>query len=141
MGGFDDVTLILGGLGLLFLAVGLVFAKVQADRGGHARAIGTVIDVEISESHDRDRDRDRISFHYRPVVRFEPAPGQAVVIKATVTFNLNSLKIGQTVEVRFDPDRPEKGIFESAFRRFAGPVIFTVIGAALLIAAAVGSPV
>lgn len=138
MGGFDEITLILGGLGLLFLAIGLVFGKVQASRGGHARAVGTVIDVEISESHDRDRNRTDI--HYRPVVRFEPAPGQAVVIKATVTSNLNSLKLGQAVEVSYDPDRPERGIFESAFRRFAGPVIFAVIGAALLIAAAVLPP-
>jgi hypothetical protein len=140
MAGFDNVTLILGGLGLLFLAIGLVFGKVQAGRGGHARAMGTVIDVEISESYDNDRDQRRVTTHYRPVVRFEPAPGQAVVIKATVTSNLNSFKLGQAVEVRYNPDQPEKGIFESAFRRFVGPVIFVAVGAAMTIAALLVQP-
>ncbi|PWR18846.1 DUF3592 domain-containing protein [Zavarzinia compransoris] len=128
------LPLILGGGGLLFLAIGLIFGKIQAGRGGHARAAGTVVEIETRDSYDHDGNRPQT--HYRPVVAFEAAPGHKIVIRATVETNWSGYRIGQAVEVRFDPRRPEKAVFEGSFRRFLIPVIFSLIGAALLVAAA-----
>ncbi|HSN91029.1 MAG TPA: DUF3592 domain-containing protein [Anaeromyxobacteraceae bacterium] len=121
-------------VGALFLLVGLAgvggagwWAFTVHDFTSRAAVTsGTVVEVRRSGRSRRSA--------YRPVVRFHLPSGQPVVFRESTGSNPPSYRVGEQVEVRYDPARPSDARAGSLRNLWAWP--FFVGGMAVVFAAA-----
>jgi hypothetical protein len=117
-----------GVLGIVFLVVG--FAGVAG--GGYLAlsvrdfveratpTLGTVVALSASGGA-----RGRV---YRPVVRFVPPGGSAVVVTGSIGSNPPSYEVGEEVEVRYEPGDEVHARVGSLRKLWAAPVLVTGFG-------------
>jgi len=88
-------------------------------------ATGEVIDFFESRSSE--------SLTYRPVVEFVTAQGQSVQFTSPSGSSPPAYSRGESVEVLYDPDRPEIAQINSFFSLWGVPIIFVSIGVILFV--------
>jgi len=113
---------IFGGVGLVFAAIGGWFFLDDRDlAAGGVRTQGTVI--ELVESRDSDGD-----YSYRPRVEFFAPDGTRHEFTGRVGSSPPSHSAGETVEVIYAPDRPDRAMIDGFFDRFLVPLVFGGMG-------------
>jgi len=122
------------GMGLLIAAT-LYGARTRTFLSRAAEAIGEVVALEEEPSTEAGEPHT-----YRPVVSFPIGPTQRVRFKSMAHSNPPEYKVGASVRVLYDSDRPH----EARIRSFTGlwlplailgglGLIFTALGAGLLL--------
>lgn len=115
-------------VGGIFATIGVVFVAIagwsyQSDRSfaaRGARAQGTVIEMAGSGGSD--------GYTYSPVVEFVDARGRRHVFTSTVSSNPPRYSRGETVEVIYAPDSPDRAMIDGFLDRFLLPLIFGGLG-------------
>jgi tetratricopeptide (TPR) repeat protein len=69
-----------------------------------------------------------------PVVRFQTPFGQAVEFEATVGTSFQAYRVGQRIQVVYDPENPQKASIRSFAQQWLGCLIVGLIGTAFLCA-------
>lgn len=128
------VKYVFAAVGVALLAGAFLWwQSVSAFVAGAARAQGTVVDLIASRSSD--------STTYRPEVRFTAPGGRVVQFISGAGSNPPGYSRGESVEVLFEPSRPDKAMVNGFFSLWGGPLIvgglggvFFLVGAAILVA-------
>jgi Protein of unknown function (DUF3592) len=134
---------IAGAVAALFTAIGSVFAlrgyrglrKTRRFVDAAASAAGTVTN-SVSRWHsdpgDDPGDDPGVSRLSHPVVRFVTGDGRTVEFESQVGSTL-APKVGQQVTVLYDPLKPKEARIKSFMMLWALPLVFTGLGALLLV--------
>ena len=95
------------GIGLIFLMVSWIITAVIADRKKNctSKAVGTVTDLVRSTNY-HDRNSHARGFH--PVVQYTTDKGETLSVTSAVSTSPPKYRIGDTVHVKYDPNKPEK---------------------------------
>jgi hypothetical protein len=110
-----------GGIGLLLLALGAVFAwKMQAFVASATRADGVVVDLMASGSHGRT---------FAPVIEFTAANGRHVRFRGSISSSPPEFDIGDRVGVLYPPAAPERARVDTPFELWIVPGLLGSIGA------------
>jgi hypothetical protein len=117
---------LLVGVGLL-AGAGLVASRTQAFLAGAESVPGTVVGLRPQRS-----DRGTT---YAPVVEFQPASGPLRTFKESTSSNPPAYRLGEAVEVLYDPADPADARLRGLFSLWGGPLILGGIGAACVLAA------
>ncbi|MES2392606.1 MAG: DUF3592 domain-containing protein [Acidobacteriota bacterium] len=123
-------TLVFVGLGILCLVIGVVMfrSSKKLSREGVA-ADGVITRVDL----DRSRTGDGEMTSYLPVFEFKSSDGVTHAVKSNRGSNSSkAFKVGQPVPVLYLPTQPEKAQINKAGLMWAAPVVFCVLGVALL---------
>jgi Protein of unknown function (DUF3592) len=96
-----------------------------------ASAKGTVTD-SVSRWHSDPGDDPGVSRLSHPVVRFVTGDGRTVEFESQVGSTL-APKVGQQVTVLYDPLKPKEARIKSFMMLWALPLVFTGLGALLLV--------
>lgn len=113
--------------GLLGIAIVLIRKKKKfldiAETG-----VGEVIDIQKDESQSTDENGNTTtSVTYRPIVRFSDELGNKHEFRATVgSGNRRKYEVGQTVQVLYDPMKPQKAILNNKMELWLLPGILMI---------------
>ena len=117
-------------VGVLFLAVGIFMLAQGNDLAKRctAETMGTVINLEKEESTDSD---GYISYTYYPI--FEYQVGEKTISqKGRMGSSNPKYHINDTVELLYDPDKPEDFVIKGDKSSNLMGIIFIVAGVALV---------
>lgn len=119
--GIDPVSLIFLSVGGVLLAV-CVFLAVRTSgfRSRAAPATGTVVELRYESG--------RKGGAYFPVVRFQTRDGQEVRFKNGVGQNPAAHKVGDSVEVLYEPARPQRASINHLFDLYFSSLITGFMG-------------
>ena len=94
-------------IGVIFLMVSWIISAVVADKKKNctSKAVGTVTDMVRGTSY-YDRRHSMRGFH--PVVQYTTARGETLTITSPVSTNPPKYKVGDTVHIKYDANKPEK---------------------------------
>lgn len=120
MDSFVYVSLGLVALGLFFLLRTVAFVR------GAVATEGTVVDMETY--------RGERGPTYAPVVEYVRPDGRPQKFTEDGWSSHPGVKVGDTVPVKFDPERPEQARINRPFRIWGLPVFFFLLGAVFLVA-------
>ena len=116
---------VLAGMGLIY--VGTYFYRQVADiRSTGLKTRGTVIRYEWRGPSSRLKDSFLV-----PIVRFTTNTGRVVVTEGkvdNVTIQKNLCSAGETVEVIYDPQNPEKAVLNTFAELWFAPLLAWIIG-------------
>ena len=130
--------LIFGGVGFLLAALAMFFLiRTRIFINNSQQTQGTITQMVYS--------RDSESSGYIPVFRFRTLQGQEVEVSGNLRTNPPQFQVGQTIDVLYDPDNPQKArikkwmnlYFVPALLGFLG-LLFGGIGIAVVIAIQLG---
>lgn len=126
---FDPLpTLIILAVALPFLIIGLVEVhKARVMVQEFVTASGTLIDNEY-RSHTDPEDSARVYWAYYPVVSFTTAQGYLYIFTDGEGSDPPTYKVGEAVEVLYNPDDPRDATIHSWMSIWMGPLWITVIG-------------
>lgn len=118
-------------VGIIFLAIGLVFLRnnIRRERNYNGRTTALVIDIvkkELSTSSTEIR-----SIHHHPVLEFY-ANGRHIKNTYFVGSNPCKYVVGQNVTVRYDINNPEKYFIEGEKLTKILGIVFTIIGVVVI---------
>lgn len=88
--------------------------------------VGTVVDHE--ERRSRDSKTGRVSVSYAPVVEFKTSNGVIHRFTSSVSSNPPDQQVGETVNVVYSPQNPEKAEVNNFISLWIGPVICGGLG-------------
>ena len=118
MESFTYVSLGLIALGLFFLARTIVFLR------GAARTQGRVVSLEHHPGEN--------GATYKPVVEYVRPDGQRQQFREQIASGNPRVKVGDTVPVRFDPERPEHARIDRPLSLWGLPAFFLLMGVTFL---------
>lgn len=119
---------IFAGLGGLFLVISLGFTYHTRNFVARAEtATGQVVALEYRRS--RDTHDGSTSYLYYPVVEFALADGQQIRFESQVGSSWPRFRVGQAVEVLYDPRNPQKAQINRFWELWLFPVVFGGLGA------------
>lgn len=130
--------LVFGGVGFLLAALALFFfIRTRIFINNSQQTQGAITQMVYS--------RDSESSGYTPVFRFRTLEGQEVEISGNLRSNPPQFQVGQTIDVLYDPDNPQKArikkwmnlYFVPALLGFLG-LVFGSIGIGMVIAIQLG---
>ena len=115
--------------GLIFLTAAMLcfgtsflfYKKSKAYLAKAGKAEGTVKDLEKSGGV------------YYPIFEFQPPDGKPVTIKATTGSDPPSYKIGDKVDVVFDPKSPHEAKVNTIFQTYLESLISGALGALIFV--------
>jgi len=114
-----------------------MYKDTRSFLAGAMHAQGTVVDLERNESTDSHSHR---SVNYYPVVQFADAGGRRIEFTSNSGSNPPAYSRGDTVEVLYHADAPDKARINGFMSLWFGPllvggmgVLFTAIGAAMIV--------
>lgn len=114
-------------LGAVLLAGAVyVFSDTRAWLARSVEASGSVIEIV------RVRDRDTGGLSFAPVVRFATADGKAIEFQSSMQTSSPAYQTGQTVTVRYDPQKPNSAAIAGLFSIWGVPMILGFVGAVFL---------
>jgi len=130
--------LVFGGVGTLLVALALFFfIRTRIFINNSQQTQGTI--TQMVYSHDSE------SSGYTPVFRFRTFQGQEVEVSGNLRTNPPQFQVGQTIDVLYDPENPQKArikkwmnlYFVPALLGFLG-LVFGCIGVGMIIAIQLG---
>ncbi len=125
------------GLGLLLLVIAFfTYSRTKKLLKVGITTMAEIIDVVEKQSQDYDEDGySSTTTNYYPVLKFQTKDGQDVQFQASVgVSSKNKYKVGQKLEVVYDPSKPEKAKIKSFIQLWLITIILTVIGAVFVVA-------
>ena len=129
---FGSVGFVLGALALFFLI------RTRAFIGRSREAKATVTQMVYSSDSDGGGG-------YSPIFRFRTLEGQEIEAREKLRTNPPQFKAGQTIDVLYDPDNPQKARIKKWFNLYFLPallgflgLVFGGIGIAVMTASALG---
>jgi hypothetical protein len=118
-------------LGVVMLVLGVVFYdKKQSFVANSVITNGKVVDVEQRRSTDSD---GYASYSYYPVCEFITADGRTILFTSGIGSNPSSYDVNEEVEIRYDPDNPQKASINSFFNIWMAPFILGLLGLIFLL--------
>jgi hypothetical protein len=114
--------LVFGGVGFLLTALALIFlvrTRIFISNSQHAQATITQM-VYSSDSEGGGG--------YTPVFRFRTLQGQEVEVSGGLRTNPPQFKVGQTIDVLYDPDKPQKARIKKWFNLYFVPALLGFLG-------------
>jgi hypothetical protein len=108
------------GAALLALTFWL-YSREQAFVAGASHAVGTVVQLSV----DRN---DNGSTVYYPIVAFTTARGDSVTVRSKVGSNPPSWRVGDAVDVLYDPADPQGARLAGFFHLHIGSFVFGILG-------------
>jgi len=129
---------ILGLVGLVLLGIAVfLFLKTKRLLSVGKTAKGKIVDVVKKESQDQDEEGfSSTSTTYYPVIEFKTVTGQVIKFEAGVgRSNQNAYEIGHTVDVIYDPNKPQDAKINSFLQLWFVPLILGVIGLIVIVVA------
>ncbi|OAN17741.1 hypothetical protein A3K86_02135 [Photobacterium jeanii] len=106
----------------------LQFGEVSHRLDNSLKTNGTVIDYQINKSEDNEG-RD----NFAPIVTFTTQGGSEVQFVSSISSNPPKYKIGQTLEVLYEAEYPDRAVINSFFEKWSSVVILLMIAAVLLL--------
>lgn len=121
-------------VGGLFVVLGLVLAVATIYRNGKCTAAASAHVSRYAEEVHYDSETGAPSVAYYPVFQFFAADGTLVEARGTVGRGKRTYAVNDTVELRYNPDKPEQIAVKKDIRMAViGGFLFAAIGAALLV--------
>lgn len=120
------IGLIFTGVGLILLtivAVGTINTKSFIARANQAQ--GTVVELIRRTSTDS---KGKISSYYYPVVKFKAANGETYEFESSNGSNPAAFKVGEAVEILYDPQAVTKAEIRSFWTLWGWVVILAILG-------------
>ena len=120
------------GIGVIFLMVAWIIASVMADRKKNctAKAVGTVTDLVRSTNY-HDRNSHARGFH--PVVQYTTDKGETLSVTSAVSTNPPKYKVGDIVNVKYDPNKPQKFYIDGDNTINIVKIVFLCVGPGLIV--------
>ncbi|MCS7031333.1 MAG: DUF3592 domain-containing protein [Gloeomargarita sp. SKYG116] len=117
---------IFAGLGGLFVVMGLGFAYHTRNFIATAQtATGQVIALEYRRSRGSD---GTVSHLYYPVVEFALPDGEKIRFEGQVGSSSPRFRVGESVEILYDPRRPQVARINRFWDLWLLPIVFSGIG-------------
>ena len=91
------------------------------------KTTGVVLDVEIRQGMRQQMGTTRNTL-YKPKVRFQAANGRVIDYKPEIFNSWSNYEVGQQVGVYYDPQQPEKVMFEARTGDWVRLIVFAVFG-------------
>jgi hypothetical protein len=121
------VGLAMGGSGALLLAIGaFFFMRTRKFLATAQDASGTVVDLEVGSGSEGGT-------VYSPVIEFALPDGRTVRFTDGLATNPPAHDVGEQVQVKFDPTRPEKAKLATSFRLYFVSGLLGGMGALFLV--------
>lgn len=121
-------------IGGLFIAAGLFLAISTIYRNGKCTEPATAHVCRIVEERSYDSETGGYSVAYYPVFQFFAKDGTLVEAKATVGRGSVKCQVNDTVELRYNPDKPEQIAVSKDIRiAVIGGFVFAAIGVGVLL--------
>lgn len=127
----------IGGAGTVFIASGLLFmvvggfmmrTTVYLYREG-IRTEGTIVDVDTVTSHSSENGTRR---SYSPIVEFTDRDGRTQQMMPSLHESTRP-SIGTKTAIIYDPKQPGRGVIDSGYDMWQGPVMFILMPLVLVI--------
>lgn len=120
------------GIGLIFLMVSWIITAVVADKKKNctSKAVGTVTDLVRSTNY-YDRNHSIRGFH--PVVQYTTEKGETLSITSAVSTSPPKYKVGDIVNVKYDPNKPEKFYIDGDNTINIVKIVFLCVGLGLIV--------
>jgi len=113
--------LVFGGVGFLLTALALFFlVRTRIFINNSQQTQGTITQMVYS--------RDSDSNGYTPVFRFRTLQGQEVEVSGNIRTNPPQFKVGQTIDVLYDPENPQKARIKKWFNLYFVPLLLGFLG-------------
>jgi hypothetical protein len=113
--------LIFGGVGFLLMALALIFlVRTRIFISNSQQAQATITQMVYSS--------DSEGGGYTPVFRFRTLQGQEVEVSGGLRTNPPQFKVGQTIDVLYDPDKPQKARIKKWFNLYFVPALLGFLG-------------
>jgi hypothetical protein len=113
--------LIFGGVGFLLMALALIFlVRTRIFISNSQQAQATITQMVYSS--------DSEGGGYTPVFRFRTLQGQEVEVSGSLRTNPPQFKVGQTIDVLYDPDKPQKARIKKWFNLYFVPALLGFLG-------------
>lgn len=128
----DKSALIIGvGMTLLgssFFLTSLILAlRKKSKIARFNKTTGVIVHVETSLGVSNTSSRSRSTL-YKPTVRFQMADGQLIDYTPQTSNSWSNYKVGEQVQVYYDPQRTEKPIFGKNSKLYVGLTVFGAVG-------------
>jgi hypothetical protein len=116
----------------LLAGIGMIVYSLNAQkRARHLRSVGVPASGVVVDNQMTSWSEGRVTFS--PVITFQTAEGRELTVVSQQSSHRSYVK-GSPVELRYDPERPEKVILD---REGAGPWILMAMGAVFILFALV----
>ncbi len=104
--------------GLVFIGLGIyeIITRRRTQRRETVRAVGKVLYIEAHESRS-SKYRNVVRVHDSPVVQFS-VDGTTVQHKSDIEYREDTFKVGETVNLFYDPGDPARFHLEKGFDRY-----------------------
>jgi hypothetical protein len=113
--------LVFGGVGFLLTALALIFlVRTRIFISNSQQAQATITQMVYSS--------DSEGGGYTPVFRFRTLQGQEVEVSGGLRTNPPQFKVGQTIDVLYDPDKPQKARIKKWFNLYFVPALLGFLG-------------
>lgn len=121
----NGIFVMLIGLGALLTIIGaFVFFRMRRPAGRTLRSSGVVIEQEESD--------DDGTTVYSPIVKFTAHDGAETTFTDGHASNPALYKVGEAVEVAYDPANYRNARIASSFRRYMAAIVIIVLGLVML---------
>ena len=139
---FLALGVIFGGLGLIFLILGIRSRKKAQASLQWPVAQGSVISSTVVQHQDYDEDDHRTSTSYEPQVQYRFSVGGQEFLGKKIAFGANRFDMrraqgmadqypsGSAVNVHYNPDNPNEAVLQT---KAAGGTVFMVVGIVFLV--------
>ena len=113
--------LVFGGVGLLLIVLALFFLiRTRMFISNSRETMGTVTQMVY--------DSDSEGGGYTPIFRYRTLEGQEVEVSGNLRTNPPQFKVGQTIEVLYDPENPSKARIKKWFNLYFVPMLLGLLG-------------
>jgi hypothetical protein len=114
--------LVFGGVGFLLMALALIFlVRTRILNSNSQQAQATITQMVYSSDSEGGGG-------YTPVFRFRTLQGQEVEVSGGLRTNPPQFKVGQTIDVLYDPDKPQKARIKKWFNLYFVPALLGFLG-------------
>jgi hypothetical protein len=114
--------LVFGGVGFLLMALALIFlVRTRIFISNSQQAQATITQMVYSSDSEGGGG-------YTPVFRFRTLQGQEVEVSGGLRTNPPQFKVGQTIDVLYDPDKPQKARIKKWFNLYFVPALLGFLG-------------
>ena len=129
-----SVGLIFGIVGILLLAIAaFFFMRTRTFIGRAKEAKGTVIQMEYR------RNSSSSSGAYAAVYQFKTSDGQTIIKQDTLASNPPRFKVGQVLDVLYEPDNPNRATINTWMSLYFLPALLAALGVVSVVVALVTS--
>jgi hypothetical protein len=131
----DAVILVFIILGGVFCVIA-IFMALRSERLEKRGRLTTGVITELVKEQSRDAD-GFLQIYYHPVFRFDDPNGTAYLVKSSVGTNPTGFRVGQTVRILYDPEKPYLASIDTFSQMWMSPLVFGIVGPIMLTVAAI----